>query len=67
MSLRKERSRQMMATPGFGSQINQSTFKIRSQTNPEKFCEVATRETTRYVIAQAMRRERQTASAFTPH
>ncbi len=30
----------MMATPGFGSQINQNTFKIRSQTNPEKFVTV---------------------------
>ena len=40
MSARKERSRQMMATPGYGSQIASGTFKIRSQTDPEKYYEV---------------------------
>ena len=40
MSLRKERSRQMMETSGFGSQVSQGVFKIRSQTDPEKFYEV---------------------------
>ena len=40
MSARKERSRQMMATPGYGSQIAQGIFKIRSQTDPEKHYEV---------------------------
>ena len=40
MSQRKERSKQMMESPGFGSQIGIGTFKIRSQTNPDKFYEV---------------------------
>ena len=40
MTPRKQRSRQMMATPGFGSQIAQGAFKIRSQTDPEKHYEV---------------------------
>ncbi len=40
MSQRKERSKQMMESPGFGSQIGIGTFKIRSQTDPENFYEV---------------------------
>ena len=40
MSLRKERSRQMMETPGYGSQIAKGVFKIRSQTDPDKHYEV---------------------------
>ena len=40
MSARKERSKQMMETPGYGSQIAQGVFKIRSQTDPEKYYEV---------------------------
>ena len=40
MSARKDRSRQMMATPGYGSQIARGIFKIRSQTDPEKYYEV---------------------------
>ena len=40
MSARKERSRQMMEVPGYGSQIAQGVFKIRSQTDPSKHYEV---------------------------
>ena len=40
MSARKDRSRQMMGTSGFGSQVAQGVFKIRSQTDPEKHYEV---------------------------
>ena len=40
MSLRKQRSKQMMESPGYGSQVEIDTFKIRSQTDPEKFYEV---------------------------
>ena len=40
MSLRKQRSKPMMESPRYGSQVASGTFKIRSQTNSEKFYEV---------------------------
>ena len=40
MSARKERSRQMMEIHGYGSQIAQGVFKIRSQTDPDKHYKV---------------------------
>ena len=40
MSARKERSKQMMETPGYGSQTAHGTFKMRSQTDPSKYYEV---------------------------